>query len=171
MCFYFIFFLSAIAQVVEGGGEMDITFQVISPSGALVVDDQKKTDDLHTVQADEKGVYAFCFDNSFSTLAEKTVYADLGLESDDIDNWLSELEGDKSIEDQQLQVESLRVLLINIRVYFTQKNVPFKTMHSEAMLYCQISCKTGNYSLKMFQSFHVCTKHLANSEHEIHLNI
>lgn len=99
---------------------MDITFQVISPSGALVVDDQKKTDDLHTVQANEKGVYAFCFDNSFSTLAEKTVYADLGLESDDIDNWLSELEGDKSIEDQQLQVESLRVLLINIRVYFTQ---------------------------------------------------
>lgn len=118
--FYFIFFLSAIAQVVEGGGEMDVTFQVISPSGALVVDDQKKTDDLHTVQVDEKGVYAFCFDNSFSTLAEKTVYADLGLESDDIDNWLSELEGDKSIEDQQLQVESLRVLLINIRVYFTQ---------------------------------------------------
>lgn len=118
--FYFIFFLSAIAQVVEGGGEMDVTFQVISPSGALVVDDQKKTDDLHTVQVDEKGVYAFCFDNSFSTLAEKTVYADLGLESDDIDNWLSELEGDKSIEDQQLQVESLRVLLINIPVYFTQ---------------------------------------------------
>lgn len=118
--FISFFFLSAIAQVVEGGGEMDITFQVISPSGALVVDDQKKTDDLHTVQVNEKGVYAFCFDNSFSTLAEKTVYADLGLESDDIDNWLSELEGDKSIEDQQLQVESLRVLLLSIRVYFTQ---------------------------------------------------
>lgn len=120
-------------QVVEGGGEMDITFQVISPSGALVVDDQKKTDDLHTVQANEKGVYAFCFDNSFSTLAEKTVYADLGLESDDIDNWLSELEGDKSIEDQQLQVESLRTTLENIKMqlekaqgyqtYLTKKNV------------------------------------------------
>lgn len=120
-------------QVVEGGGEMDVTFQVISPSGALVVDDQKKTDDLHTVQVDEKGVYAFCFDNSFSTLAEKTVYADLGLESDDIDNWLSELEGDKSIEDQQLQVESLRTTLENIKMqlekaqgyqtYLTKKNV------------------------------------------------
>lgn len=120
-------------QVVEGGGELDITFQMISPSGALLVDDQKKTDDLHTVQADEKGVYAFCFDNSFSTLAEKTVFADLGLEHYDVDNWLSELDEDSSIEGQQLQVDSLRTTLENIKMllekaqgyqtYLTKKNL------------------------------------------------
>lgn len=119
-------------QVVEGGGEMDITFQVISPNGGLLVDDEKKTDDVHTVQADEKGVYAFCFDNSFSTLAQKVVYADLGLEVDEMDSWLSSLEGDTGLEEQELQVDSIRTTLENIKMlmekaqgyqnYLTKKN-------------------------------------------------
>ena len=88
---------------------MDIIFQVLSPSGALLVNDEKKTDEVHSVQAAENGVYAFCFDNSFSTLAEKMVYADLGLENDDMDGWLSTLQGDTDLEQQELQVESIRV--------------------------------------------------------------
>ena len=88
---------------------MDIIFQVLSPSGALLVNDEKKTDEVHSVQAAENGVYAFCFDNSFSTLAEKMVYADLGLENDDMEGWLSTLQGDTDLEQQELQVESIRV--------------------------------------------------------------
>lgn len=88
---------------------MDIIFQVISPGGALLVDDEKKTDEIHSVQAAENGVYAFCFDNSFSTLAEKIVYADLGLESDEVDSWLSSLQGDTDLEIQEIQVDSIRV--------------------------------------------------------------
>ena len=88
---------------------MDIIFQVISPSGALLVNDEKKTDEVHSFQATENGVYTFCFDNSFSTLAEKIVYVDLGLENDDMDDWLSSLQGDTGLEEQELQVESIRV--------------------------------------------------------------
>lgn len=98
---------------------MDITFQVISPNGGLLVDDEKKTDDVHTVQADEKGVYAFCFDNSFSTLAQKVVYADLGLEVDEMDSWLSSLEGDTGLEEQELQVDSIRVLFYAYKIIKT----------------------------------------------------
>lgn len=96
-------------QVVEGGGELDIIFQVVAPSGDVLVSDVKKTDEVHTVQAAESGVYAFCFDNTFSTLAEKVVFADLGLENDDIDSWLTMLQGDTGLEEKELQVQSIRV--------------------------------------------------------------
>jgi len=95
--------------VIEGGGELDITFQVIAPSKALLVDDEKKTDEVHTVQADEDGIYTFCFDNSFSMFAEKIVYVDLGLESDVVDSWLSSLQGDTDTEIQEIQIDSIRV--------------------------------------------------------------
>ena len=88
---------------------MDITFQVIAPSKQLLVDDEKKTDEVHSVQAAENGIYAFCFDNSFSLLAEKIVYVDLGLESDEVDSWLSSLQGDTDVEFQEIQIDSIRV--------------------------------------------------------------
>ena len=88
---------------------MDIIFQVISPGGALLVNDEKKTDEIHSVQAAENGIYAFCFDNSFSVLAEKIIYADLGLESEEEDNWLSSLQGDTDVEIQEIQIDSIRV--------------------------------------------------------------
>ncbi|KAJ7380298.1 Transmembrane emp24 domain-containing protein 5 [Desmophyllum pertusum] len=119
-------------QVVEGGGELDIIFQVVAPSGDVLVSDVKKTDEVHTVQAAESGVYAFCFDNTFSTLAEKVVFADLGLENDDIDSWLTMLQGDTGLEEKELQVQSIRNTLDNIKVllekaqhyqsYLTKKN-------------------------------------------------
>jgi len=95
--------------VIEGGGEMDITFQVVAPSKALLVDDEKKTDEVHSIQAAEDGIYTFCFDNSFSMLAEKIVYVDLGLESDEVDSWLSSLQGDTDTEIQEIQIDSIRV--------------------------------------------------------------
>lgn len=119
-------------QVIEGGGEMDINFRVVAPSRALLVDDTKKTDEVHSVQAAENGIYTFCFDNSFSVLAEKIVYVDLGLESDEVDSWLSSLQGDTDVESQEIQIDSIRTTLENIRLqlekaqsyqtYLTKKN-------------------------------------------------
>lgn len=119
-------------QVIEGGGEMDINFRVVAPSRALLVDDTKKTDEVHSVQAAENGIYTFCFDNSFSVLAEKIVYVDLGLESDEVDSWLSSLQGDTDVETQEIQIDSIRTTLENIRLqlekaqsyqtYLTKKN-------------------------------------------------
>ena len=95
-------------KVVEGGGEMDITLQVISPHGAVLVNDEKKRDEMHTVTTADTGIYSFCFDNSFSTLAEKIVYVDLGLEAYDEESWLQTL-GDGDIEGTEIKIESLRV--------------------------------------------------------------
>ena len=104
-----MFYTSFIDHVIEGGGEMDINFRVVAPSRALLVDDTKKTDEVHSVQAAENGIYTFCFDNSFSVLAEKIVYVDLGLESDEVDSWLSSLQGDTDVETQEIQIDSIRV--------------------------------------------------------------
>ena len=95
---------------------MDITLQVISPHGAVLVNDEKKTDEMHTVTTADTGIYTFCFDNSFSTLAEKVVYVDLGLEAYDEESWLQTL-GDGDIQGTELKIESIRVC------YFDQVSV------------------------------------------------
>ena len=88
---------------------MDISFQVVSATGAVLVNDEKRSDEVHSLTAPDSGVYSFCFDNSFSTLAEKVVYVDLGLDDNDgVDTWLRDL-GDSDLENKDLQIESLRV--------------------------------------------------------------
>ncbi|KAK3702966.1 hypothetical protein QZH41_012406, partial [Actinostola sp. cb2023] len=69
-------------QVIEGG-ELDIDFYVKLPNGHRVVEDIRKTDEVHTIPTTEEGTYEFCFDNSFSTLASKTIFADLGVDFSD----------------------------------------------------------------------------------------
>lgn len=86
---------------------MDISFQVVSPNGVVLVNDEKKGDEVHSIVTSEPGVYSFCFDNSFSTLAQKVVYVDLGLDTSDEDSWLKSLEGD--FDGTELQMESIRV--------------------------------------------------------------
>ena len=87
---------------------MDISFQVTSPNGVILINDEKRTDEVHTITTDDTGVYSFCFDNSFSTLAEKIVYADLGVDTNDEDAWLKTLDT-SDLEDKDLQIESIRV--------------------------------------------------------------
>lgn len=118
-------------QVVEGGGEMDISFQVVSPNGVVLVNDEKKGDEVHSIVTSEPGVYSFCFDNSFSTLAQKVVYVDLGLDTSDEDSWVKSLE-DGDFDGTELQMESIRNTLANIKdtlekaqhyqAYLTKKN-------------------------------------------------
>ena len=98
-------------QVVEGGGQMDINFNLVSPAGAVLVNDEKKSDEVHTVEAVEPGIYSFCFDNSFSTLAQKTVYADLGIEYAEEDDWFKSLT-ETDVEESELQIESFRVCIL-----------------------------------------------------------
>lgn len=98
-------------QVIEGGGEMDITFQVTSPRGLILVNDEKKTDEVHTVTTPHSGVHSFCFDNSFSTLAEKIVYVDLDLSNTDEESWVKTL-GDSDLKDKDLQIDSIRVCIL-----------------------------------------------------------
>lgn len=81
---------------------MDINFRVVVFSRAFLVDDIKKIDEIYFVQVVENGIYIFCFDNLFSVLVEKIVYVDLGFESDEVDSWLSLLQGDIDVEIQEI---------------------------------------------------------------------
>ncbi|XP_067052501.1 transmembrane emp24 domain-containing protein 1-like isoform X2 [Acropora muricata] len=95
-------------QVIEGGGDLDISFKIISPRGVMLVKDDKRTDEVHTVTTPHGGVYSFCFDNSFSTVAEKMVYVDLDLAAADEDSWVRTLDG-SDITGKELQMDSIRV--------------------------------------------------------------
>lgn len=104
-----IFILKYLSlQVIEGGGDLDISFKIISPRGVMLVKDEKRTDEVHTVTTPHGGVYSFCFDNSFSTVAEKMVYVDLDLAAADEDSWFRTLDG-SDIAGKELQMDSIRV--------------------------------------------------------------
>lgn len=92
---------------------MDISFQVVSPNGVVLVNDEKKGDEVHSIVTSEPGVYSFCFDNSFSALAEKAVYVDLGLDTPDEDSWLKSLE-EGGFDGTELQMESIRVCYLKL---------------------------------------------------------
>lgn len=92
---------------------MDISFQVVSPNGVVLVNDEKKGDEVHGIVTSEPGVYSFCFDNSFSTLAQKVVYVDLGLDTSDEDSWLKSLEED-DFDGTELQMETIRVCYLKL---------------------------------------------------------
>lgn len=101
-------------QVIEGGGDLDISFKIISPRGVMLVKDEKRTDEVHTVTTPHGGVYSFCFDNSFSTVAEKMVYVDLDLAAADEDSWFRTLDG-SDITGNELQMDSIRNMLDGIK--------------------------------------------------------
>ncbi|CAH2062541.1 unnamed protein product, partial [Iphiclides podalirius] len=71
-------------QVIDAShGELDISFQLADPVGRVIVADYKKQDNAHRHTAALNGDYRFCFDNSFSTFSQKTVFFDLMVETED----------------------------------------------------------------------------------------
>lgn len=69
-------------QVLEGG-DLDINFILRSPTNKALATDARKEDAIHTFELKETGEYLFCFDNSFSRMARKTVFFDLIVDSED----------------------------------------------------------------------------------------
>ena len=60
-------------QVIQGG-ELDISLTVASPSQRILVIDHKKQGAQHQFKTEEDGEHVICFDNTFSTFANKQVY-------------------------------------------------------------------------------------------------
>lgn len=118
-------------QVIEGGGELDINFQIVSPRGVMLLNDEKKTDEVHTITTPHGGIYSFCFDNSFSTVAEKIVFVDLDLATYDEEGWMRTLDA-SDLTEKELQIDSIRDKLDTIKEalekaqqhqqYLTKKN-------------------------------------------------
>ena len=91
------------------GGELDIDLQITGPNGEILLSEQRKTDNMHSISAPVEGVYEYCFDNSFSTVVKKSVFVDLGIDSDD-QEWKKYVEEDKF--DDESESENLVVCKI-----------------------------------------------------------
>ena len=89
--------------------ELDIDFSVRDPTGLIMIQEFRKTDEVHTITTKSEGIYEFCFDNTFSTIASKTVFADLGFYQYSDDDWL-QVAGTDHLNGE-IQVASLKVSL------------------------------------------------------------
>ncbi|XP_026762333.2 transmembrane emp24 domain-containing protein 5-like [Galleria mellonella] len=71
-------------QVIDAThGELDVSFQMADPAGLVIVADYKKPENSHRYTATLDGDYRFCFDNTFSTFSQKTVFFDLMIDTED----------------------------------------------------------------------------------------
>ncbi|XP_055346659.1 transmembrane emp24 domain-containing protein 1-like [Paramacrobiotus metropolitanus] len=76
-CFYHVAAANSPFEVeyqVISGGELDINFAIRDPNGAMIVQEQRKSDNLHRLDGRAPGEYQICFDNSFSMFQHKLVF-------------------------------------------------------------------------------------------------
>lgn len=84
-------------QVIDSThGELDISFQLSDPVGRIIVADYKKAENAHRHTSMLNGDFRFCFDNTFSTFSQKTVFFDLMVDTED--NQDKDYDDDKEME-------------------------------------------------------------------------
>ena len=65
---------------VSGGGHLDIDTRVKDPDGQLLFQQLRKDTGTYDFVADTDGRYTYCFSNTFSAIADKTLrYVPVGL--------------------------------------------------------------------------------------------
>ncbi|XP_062979692.1 transmembrane emp24 domain-containing protein 1 [Elgaria multicarinata webbii] len=105
-------------QVIGGAG-LDVDFSLESPSGALLVDEYRRSDGVHTIEPTEGGAYKLCLDNTFSTISEKLVFFEIIFDSnpeeDDLNSWADVAEPEEmldiKIEDIKESIETMKTRL------------------------------------------------------------
>lgn len=71
-------------QVIDGGhGDLDISFELLNPTGYPHISEYKKPENIHRVNTNMDGDYKFCFDNTFSTFNSKLVFFEIIIEWED----------------------------------------------------------------------------------------
>ncbi|XP_075989165.1 transmembrane emp24 domain-containing protein 5-like [Anticarsia gemmatalis] len=84
-------------QVIDSShGDLDVSFQLTDPVGRVLVADYKKPENTHRHTAALEGDYKFCFDNSFSTFSQKTVFFDILIDNDEQEE--KDYDDDKEME-------------------------------------------------------------------------
>ncbi len=81
------------------GGDLTLSYRIKAPSGEVIADELHVTSVEKNVDANEDGVYDFCFDNSDSMLAEKVVYFDIGVYEQTQDMY-NELDGKLAVDNK-----------------------------------------------------------------------
>ncbi|CAB3252375.1 unnamed protein product [Arctia plantaginis] len=100
-CFFHKVLLNQIIdieyQVIDSThGDLDVSFQLTDPTGRILVADYKKPENTHRHNAVLEGDYRFCFDNSFSTFSQKTVFFDILIDNDEQEE--KDYDDDKEME-------------------------------------------------------------------------
>ncbi|KAI7902325.1 emp24/gp25L/p24 family/GOLD-domain-containing protein [Cokeromyces recurvatus] len=62
-----------VSYQVGEGGNLDIDFWVQDPTNSIVISTTRTTSNIHSLQANIKGRYTYCFSNEFSTMSSKRV--------------------------------------------------------------------------------------------------
>ncbi|XP_053613336.1 transmembrane emp24 domain-containing protein 1-like [Plodia interpunctella] len=94
-------------QVLDGQhGELDITFDIIDPSGEKMVHDYKRSQNsiIRDLQLD--GDYVFCMDNSYSVMNSKLVFVYVMIE----DKQNKEVEAEVAVEEGGVEHKEEQVL-------------------------------------------------------------
>ena len=68
--------MRASYEVLRGGAQLDINFQIMDESDAIIVSDSKKSSSRFYFTPQKSGDFKICLDNSFSTFSSKVVYFD-----------------------------------------------------------------------------------------------
>ncbi|KAF1553919.1 Transmembrane emp24 domain-containing protein 5, partial [Eudyptula albosignata] len=114
-------------QVLDGAG-LDVDFHLLSPKGETLVFDERKSDGVHTVEA-EDGDYMFCFDNTFSTISEKVIFFELildnmGEDGQDQEDWKKYVTGTDLLD---MKLEDILESINNVKARLS-KSVQIQTL-------------------------------------------
>ncbi|KAG9483146.1 transmembrane emp24 domain-containing protein 5 [Eleutherodactylus coqui] len=102
-------------QVLDGAS-LDVDFYLFSPSGELLLSEERQSDGVHTLETVD-GDYQFCFDNTFSHISEKVIFFELildhmGEESEEQEDWKNYVTGtdllDMKLEDILETISSVK---------------------------------------------------------------
>ncbi|XP_065351079.1 transmembrane emp24 domain-containing protein 5-like [Cloeon dipterum] len=110
-------------QVIDGGqGELDINFNLWSPSSRLIVADFKKSENTHRHTVQEDGDYKFCWDNSFSSYNSKTVFFEILVDTDgELDDWNWDEEVGLTAEDvYEIKVQDIQEAINRVHSHLTK---------------------------------------------------
>ncbi|XP_050410010.1 transmembrane emp24 domain-containing protein 5 [Patella vulgata] len=103
-------------QVIDGG-DLDVDFSIITPTGQKIVHDLRKTENVHKVGVKIPGAYRFCIDNTFSRFTNKVVFFEILTDDDDDEeddnDW--QLEKDEVEEYIDMTIDDLKKLVSTVK--------------------------------------------------------
>ena len=99
------------------GGDLDIDFEIVDPYGRVLVQDNRRMENLHVLEKlNADGTYQFCMDNSFSIFSDKTVYMDVLIYDPQDTTEAATVEEDAMVVELDIKLSDMLVSLLNINV-------------------------------------------------------
>ncbi|XP_071450509.1 transmembrane emp24 domain-containing protein 5 [Hetaerina americana] len=110
-------------QVIDGGqGEIDISFQLYTPSNRIIVAENKKPDSSHRYTVEEEGDHQLCWDNTFSRFNSKTVFFEIIVDSE-AESWdfdFQSVDLPSSEDAYEAQILSMQDTMQRVRGHLTK---------------------------------------------------